>query len=550
MLCKLHIKNYAIIENLNVDFMNGLTTITGETGAGKSILLGGLSLVLGKRVDLSNIKDPTKKSIIECVFKLDVYNLKSFFEKNDLEYDNETIIRREILPSGKSRAFVNDSPVSLSILSDLGMRLIDIHSQHANLSLTTDDFQFDIIDALAKTKPLVSDYKINLKKFFKIEKEIKFLETEKQSSINEFDYNSFLLKELEDSKVFELDISAVESEYDKLSNIDQIKDELSTIKKLNENEQGGIDGQLYLMKQSLSRLSQFSSEYNSINERFESVLIELKDILNEIDSSYGNLDSDPRRLLYLESKLKLIQNLLTKHNVSSIDGLNKVFNDLQAKVVKLNNFDQKLLDLRDERKETLNYLSNISSKLSSKRKNITSKLVNDLESLLLSLGMPNAKFKIDINSSDSFLSNGKDKISFLLKANKGGEFLVLKKGASGGELSRIMLAVKYILSKHHQLPTIIFDEIDSGVSGEISNRIASIMKEMSNYMQVLTITHQPQIAAKGLHHFKVFKLDTNISTNTQLKLLSSADRLEEIAQMLAGDQVTKSARAHAEQLLN
>ena len=550
MLCKLHIKNYAIIENLNVDFMNGLTTITGETGAGKSILLGGLSLVLGKRVDLSNIKDPTKKSIIECVFKLDVYNLKSFFEKNDLEYDNETIIRREILPSGKSRAFVNDSPVSLSILSDLGMRLIDIHSQHANLSLTTDDFQFDIIDALAKTKPLVSDYKIYLKKFLKIENEIKHLETEKQSSINEFDYNSFLLKELEDSKVFELDISAVESEYDKLSNIGQIKDELSTIKKLNENEQAGIDGQLYLMKQSVSRLSQFSSEYSSINERFESVLIELKDILNEIDSGYGNLNSDPRRLLYLESKLKLIQNLLTKHNVSSIDGLNEVFNDLQAKVVKLNNFDQKLLDLRDERKETLNYLSDISSKLSSKRKNVTSKLVNDLESLLLSLGMPNAKFKIDINSSNSFLSNGKDIISFLLKANKGGEFLVLKKGASGGELSRIMLAVKYILSKHHQLPTIIFDEIDSGVSGEISNRIASIMKEMSNYMQVLTITHQPQIAAKGLHHFKVFKLDTNISTNTQLKLLSSSDRLEEIAQMLAGDQVTKSARAHAEQLLN
>ena len=550
MLCKLHIKNYAIIENLNVDFMNGLTTITGETGAGKSILLGGLSLVLGKRVDLSNIKDPTKKSIIECVFKLDVYNLKSFFEKNDLEYDNETIIRREILPSGKSRAFVNDSPVSLSILSDLGMRLIDIHSQHANLSLTTDDFQFDIIDALAKTKPLVSDYKIYLKKFLKIENEIKHLETEKQSSINEFDYNSFLLKELEDSKVFELDISAVESEYDKLSNIDQLKDELSTIKKLNENEQGGIDGQLYLMKQSVSRLSQFSSEYSSINERFESVLIELKDILNEIDSSYGNLDSDPQRLSYLESKLKLLQNLLTKHNVSSIDGLNKVFNDLQAKVVKLNNFDQTLLDLHAQRKETLNYLNDISSKLSLKRKNVTSKLVNDLEGLLLSLGMPNAKFKIDINSSDSFLSNGKDIISFLLKANKGGEFLVLKKGASGGELSRIMLAVKYILSKHHQLPTIIFDEIDSGVSGEISNKIASIMKEMSNYMQVLTITHQPQIAAKGLHHFKVFKLDTNISTNTQLKLLSSADRLEEIAQMLAGDQVTKSARAHAEQLLN
>ena len=550
MLTKLHIKNYAIIENLDVDFVTGLTTITGETGAGKSILLGGLSLVLGKRVDLSNIKDPTKKSVIESVFNLDMYNLKSFFERNDLEYDKETIIRREILPSGKSRAFVNDSPVSLSILLELGTRLIDIHSQHATLSITKNDFQFDIIDALAKTKFAVKDYKNVLKQYQKIDNEIEFLESEKQSSINEIDYNTFLLNELEDSKVFDLDFSVLELEHEKLINIDQIKNEISLIKQLNENEQVGIDCQLSLIKQSINRLSQFSSEYSSIYDRYESVIIELKDIFNEIDSSYGNLDSDPERLVFIESKLKLLQSLLTKHNVNSIDDLSDVFESLKKKVIQLNNYDHKLAELNVRKKDVFKQLSNLSAELSLKRKSVIPKLVNDLENLLSSLGMPNAKFKIDISDSKSFLSNGSDIISFLLKANKGGEFLPLKKGASGGELSRIMLAVKYILSKHQQLPSIIFDEIDTGVSGEISNKIASIMKEMSNYMQVFTITHQPQIAAKGLNHFKVFKVDTNVSTQTQLKLLSAEERLEEITQMLAGNQITKSARAHAEQLLN
>ena len=550
MLTKLHIKNYAIIEDLDVDFANGLTTITGETGAGKSILLDGLSLVLGKRVDLSNIKDPTRKSVIESVFNLDLYNLKSFFEKNDLEFDRETIIRREILPSGKSRTFVNDSPVSLSILSELGIRLIDIHSQHATLSITKDDFQFDIIDALAKTKSIVKDYKNVLKKYQKIVNEIEFLESEKQTSINEMDYNTFLLKELEDSKVFDLDFSVLELEHEKLSNIDQIKSEISLIKQLNENEQVGIDVQLSLMKQSINRLCQFSSEYSAVYDRYESVIIELKDIFNEIDSSYGNLDSDPERLIFIESKLRLLQSLFTKHNVNSIDDLSDVFESLKKRVIQLNNYDHKLAELNIRKKDIFKDLSNLSAELSLKRKSVIPKLVNDLENLLSSLGMPNAKFKIDISDSGSFLSNGSDIISFLLKANKGGEFLQLKKGASGGELSRIMLAVKYILSKHQQLPSIIFDEIDTGVSGEISNKIASIMKEMSNYMQVFTITHQPQIAAKGLNHYKVFKVDTKKSTHTQLKLLSAEERLEEITQMLAGNQITKSARAHAEQLLN
>ena len=550
MLTKLHIKNYAIIEDLDVDFANGLTTITGETGAGKSILLDGLSLVLGKRVDLSNIKDPTRKSVIESVFNLDLYNLKPFFEKNDLEFDRETIIRREILPSGKSRTFVNDSPVSLSILSELGIRLIDIHSQHATLSITKGDFQFDIIDALAKTKSIVKDYKNVLKKYQKINNEIEFLESEKQTSINEMDYNTFLLKELEDSKVFDLDFRVLELEHEKLSNIDQIKSEISLIKQLNENEQVGIDVQLSLMKQSINRLCQFSSEYSAVYDRYESVIIELKDIFNEIDSSCGNLDSDPERLIFIESKLKLLQSLFTKHNVNSIDDLSDVFESLKKRVIQLNNYDHKLAELNIRKKDIFKDLSNLSAELSLKRKSVIPKLVNDLENLLSSLGMPNAKFKIDISDSGSFLSNGSDIISFLLKANKGGEFLQLKKGASGGELSRIMLAVKYILSKHQQLPSIIFDEIDTGVSGEISNKIASIMKEMSNYMQVFTITHQPQIAAKGLNHYKVFKVDTKNSTHTQLKLLSAEERLQEITQMLAGNQITKSARAHAEQLLN
>lgn len=550
MLSHLHIKNYALIEDLQVDFNSGLTTITGETGAGKSILLGGLSLVLGKRIDLSNIKNPSKKSIIECVFQLEIYNLQSFFQTHDLEYEPETIIRREVLPSGKSRAFVNDSPVKLDLLQALGRRLVDIHSQHETLSLTQDAFQFQIIDALGKTTALVKDYSNLLSKNKALQKEITALELQKQQSKNEYDYHSFLRLELEDSKVLNLDFEALESDYNTLSNLEAVQSELEFASQSLNADDIGINAHLLALKQRFQKLGTISSKYHSISERLNSISIELHDISSDIDTELNSLDPDPNRLSNIETQLKKVHDLFNKHNVNSTDALNEVYKALQFKTAQLGDYEARLNALNISLNENTEKLKLTADKITKKRQAILPKLKSELEILLQQLGMPHSKFKINITPSESFLSNGKDCLSFLLQANKGGQFLALKKGASGGELSRIMLAVKFILSKHQQLPTIMFDEIDTGVSGEISNKMASIMQEMSRYMQVFTITHLPQIAAKGDAHFKVFKTEKNNSTITKLKPLSSEERLEEIAQMLGGLNLTASAKAHAKQLLN
>lgn len=550
MISHLHIKNYALIEDLQVDFNSGLTTITGETGAGKSILLGGLSLVLGKRIDLSNIKNPSKKSIIECVFQLEIYNLQSFFQTHDLEYESETIIRREVLPSGKSRAFVNDSPVKLDLLQALGRRLVDIHSQHETLSLTQDAFQFQIIDALGKTTALVKDYSNLLSKNKALQKEITALELQKQQSKNEYDYHSFLRLELEDSKVLNLDFEALESDYNTLSNLEAVQSELEFACQSLNADDIGINAHLLALKQRFQKLSTISSKYHSISERLNSISIELHDISSDIDTELSCLDPDPNRLSNIETQLKKVHDLFNKHNVNSTDALNEVYKALQFKTAQLGDYEARLNALNISLNENTEKLKLTADKITKKRQAILPKLKSELEILLQQLGMPHSKFKINITPSESFLSNGKDCLSFLLQANKGGQFLALKKGASGGELSRIMLAVKFILSKHQQLPTIMFDEIDTGVSGEISNKMASIMQEMSRYMQVFTITHLPQIAAKGDAHFKVFKTEKNNTTITKLKPLSSEERLEEIAQMLGGLNLTASAKAHAKQLLN
>ena len=550
MLSHLHIKNYALIEDLQVDFNSGLTTITGETGAGKSILLGGLSLVLGKRIDLSNIKNPSKKSIIECVFQLELYNLQSFFQMHDLEYEPETIIRREVLPSGKSRAFVNDSPVKLDLLLALGRRLVDIHSQHETLSLTRDAFQFQIIDALAKTSTLLDDYSDLLSKNKLLQNEIETLELQKQQSKNEYDYHSFLSLELEDSQVLDIDFEALESDYNTLSNLEAVQSELEFASQSLNADDIGINAHLMALKQRFQKLSTISSNYRSISERLNSISIELDDISSEIDTELNRLDPDPNRLSNIEAQLKKVHDLFNKHNVNSTDALNEVYKALQFKTAQLGDYESRLNALNISLNENTEKLKLTADKITKKRQSILPKLKSELEALLKQLGMPHSNFKINITPSESFLSNGKDCLCFLLQANKGGQFLALKKGASGGELSRIMLAVKFILSKHQQLPTIMFDEIDTGVSGEISNKMASIMQEMSRYMQVFTITHLPQIAAKGDAHFKVFKTEINDTTITKLKPLSSEERLEEIAQMLGGLNLTASAKAHAKQLLN
>ena len=550
MLAQLYIKNYALIDELDVNFDEGLTIITGETGAGKSILLGGLSLVLGKRVDFSNIKDTDKKSIIECTFNIEAYNLQSFFDSQDLEYEQQTIVRREVLPSGKSRAFVNDSPVTLSVLDALGQQLIDIHSQHETLSLTDDAFQFQIIDALAQTHDLLKTYKSTLADYKENQKELELLHSQQQQSKNDYDYNSFLRQEIEEAQVLNLDLKALESQYETLNNVDYIQSELQFAQQILSHEDVGISTQLTELKQRFNKLKDISTEYTSLFERILSTQIELDDIFTEIEHHQNTLEANPQLLFDIENQLKKVNDLLGKHNVQTIEDLKLVFEELSEKVAHLTNLDAQLESVNNLLNENFKKLNNISSTLSTKRKGVLTNLEDELHVLLAALGMPNAVFKIELQPSTDFLFNGKDVLSFLLKANKGGQFLPLKKGASGGELSRIMLAVKFILSKHQKLPTIMFDEIDTGVSGEISNKMASIMQEMSQYMQVFTITHLPQIAAKGTHHFKVFKVDDDSKTITQLKKLNNDERLEEIAQMLGGKEISETAKQHAQQLLN
>ncbi|WP_323787823.1 DNA repair protein RecN [Psychroserpens sp.] len=550
MLTNLAIKNYALIDELNVSFNTGLTIITGETGAGKSILLGGLSLILGKRADLSNVKDKSKKCIIEATFDIAKYNLKSIFKSEDLDYETQTIIRREILPSGKSRAFINDTPVNLNSLQVLGERLLDIHSQHQTLQLTNDNFQFQVIDALANNEKILINYSVVLKEFKRLKGELLELQDKKSVAIKELDYNSFLLNELEGAKLISGELETLETEYDTLNNVEEIKEKLSLSNDLMSNEDIGIISNLTELKHQFSKLSGYSNQYHSIFSRIQSSLIELDDVFSEIENLQEQLEADPNRLEQVNAKLQIINNLLQKHTVSSIEELLEIKEELNSKVFETENLDAFISKKEDEINALELKLISEAESIHSNRTAIIPKLVSQLESILATLGMANAKFNIQLVPTNSFLNNGRDELQFLFSANKGGQFNELKKSASGGELSRIMLAIKSILSKYMHLPTIMFDEIDTGVSGEISNKMATIMQQMSKSMQVFTITHLPQIAAKGDTHFKVFKEDVNNVTQTQLKQLSPNDRIVEIAQMLGGVDVSTSAIAHAKELLN
>jgi DNA repair protein RecN (Recombination protein N) len=550
MLTSLFIKNYALINHLQVNFSNGLTIITGETGAGKSILLGGLSLILGKRADVSHINDASKKCIIEATFDIANYNLKAMFNAEGLDYESETIIRREILPSGKSRAFVNDSPVNLNTLTILGKHLIDIHSQHQTLELTNNDFQFQIIDALANNQSSLREYKQKLKEYKETKVKLEKLNNIKAEAIKEHDYNTFLLKELEEANLVIGELESLEIEYETLSNVEEIKEGLTLSNQLLSDEQVGVLTTLTTLKSSLYTLSELSGVYKELYNRINSTLIELDDLFSDLESAQEKLEVNPNRLEQVNTKLQAIHNLILKHSVADIDELINIQITLSNKVALSENIDEdielKLKELNTIKKE----LDNSSKIIHDQREKAIPQLVFQLENILADLGMENAKFDISVKLENEYLSNGKDSLLFLFMANKGGEFKPLKKAVSGGELSRIMLAIKSILSKYIQLPSIMFDEIDSGISGEISNKMATIMLQMSKTLQVFTITHIPQIAAKGDSHFKVYKEDINNKTTTHLQKLNNDERIVEIAQMLGGEKMSGSAIAHAKQLLN
>jgi DNA repair protein RecN (Recombination protein N) len=550
MLTSLSINNFALIEKLAIDFSRGFSIITGETGAGKSILLGALGLVLGKRADLTSLKNKEDKCIIEAHFQISRYNLQPFFEANDLDYEAETIIRREILPSGKTRAFVNDSPVNLQELQALGLFLIDIHSQHQTQELSEENFQFQIIDSIAGNQDLIAEYGTVLKSYKKNKTQLTALNTQLQAVLKEQDYNTFLLEELFSAQLKSGEQEVLEGIYEQLNNVEFIKENLDKSLALANEEQFGILQNLKELKIALQKTAGFSTDYHSLFERINSVSIEFDDITNELNQLTESLINDPEQLDSVNQKLQMIYNLQKKHQVTTIDELLEIQSDLDSKAVSVGELEDEIKRIEDKIQQSTLELDKFADSIRENRIKAVPVLSEKLIFILDQLGMPNVRFNMEINATSNYLQNGKDELQFLFSANKGSDFGLLKKVASGGEMSRIMLATKAILAQYSKLPTMIFDEIDTGVSGEIANKMGDIMKEMSANMQVFAITHLPQIAAKGNAHLKVFKSVVGEQTQSELKLLNSEERVVEIAQMLSGTVVSDSAINHAKALLN
>ncbi len=550
MLTQLSINNYALINQLTIDFSSGLSIITGETGAGKSILLGALGLVLGNRADLSSLKDTSKKCVVEAKVAISTYNLKDFFEEVDLDYEEITIIRREILPSGKSRAFVNDTPVKLSVLNELREKLIDVHSQHQTMELSDNSFQFSIVDALAKNQDKIDSYKRGFIKLNQLKKELQGLETIQKEANQQYDYNLHLFNELEEAKIKVDEQEELEDKLEKLNNIEDIKLNLSEALEISANDEIGLQNLLNSLENRLSKIASFSKEYQELSARITSVKIEVDDIVAELEDANENVEFNPNEIEEINDRLQLLYNLQKKHYASNNEDLLKVFEELSEKVSQVENAEETINNKKKEIDDVAEKLDKVATLITKSRTEAIPGLKKELEFLLADLGMENARFSIKIKPTKNYFANGKDELEFLFSANKGGNFGELKKVASGGELSRIMLSVKTVLSANTQLPTIIFDEIDTGVSGEVSNKIAAIMQQMSKNMQVIAITHLPQIASKGKNHYKVYKEEIKGVTTTNLKQLSTEERIKEIAEMLSGKDISESALTHAKELLN
>ncbi|MBZ9730504.1 DNA repair protein RecN [Salegentibacter sp. JZCK2] len=550
MLTALSIKNYALIEDINIKLQEGFTIITGETGAGKSIMLGALGLLLGNRADYGSIRDAEKKCVIEGSFNISNYRLKDFFVSEDLDYEENTIIRREILASGKSRAFVNDTPVKLTSLNKLGEYLIDIHSQHETLSLGNNDYQFQVIDTIASSEVLLLEYRTELKAYKKLQKRLVELKEEQAQATKEYDYNLFLLNELEEARLKNGMQEELETRYEELSNVEELTENLSSALNLLEQEEIGSLDSLKQARASLARIASLSSNYENLHQRIESVIIELDDLSSEVNSALDRVEANPEELEATNQKLQLIYNLQKKHSAENIEELLKIKEELQEKVSVSENAENALSELENAIVKQESKLGAVAAKLHEKRKAIVPAFIKEAENLLGDLGMPNARLKIELKKAPSFLANGQDELNWYLAANKGGNFKEIKKAASGGELSRIMLAVKSILAAQSKLPTIIFDEIDTGVSGDIAQKMAGILQRMGSAMQVIAITHLPQIAGKGNSHFKIFKEDSANATTTKIEELKDSERVEELAMMLGGKNIGDSARAHARALLD
>jgi DNA repair protein RecN (Recombination protein N) len=550
MLQSISIQNYALIDTLDISFDKGFSVITGETGAGKSIILGAIGLLLGQRADVKAIKNGASKCVIEAHFNISSYQMQSFFDENELEYDsNECILRRELQASGKSRAFINDSPAPLALMKELGEQLIDVHSQHQNLLLNKENFQLNVLDALANDEKELSAYREAYQAYRKVDEELtRLTELEEQSRTDE-DYVRFQLEQFDEVKLVEGEDAELQKEEERLSHAEEIKEGLYTAEQILLGDEGGLLSNIKKVSGILRSLKERYNTAGDISDRIENLSIELKDLSRELSREQEDVEVDPARLDFVNERLNLIYTLEKKHHVSTLEELLRVQEEFRARLNAISSFAEQIEVLQKKKEELLGKAKKAMLLLTDKRTHAAKKVEHEMQSRLIPLGMPNVRFKVHITPKANFDATGGDNVAFLFSANKNATLQNISSVASGGEIARVMLSVKAMIAGATQLPTIIFDEIDTGVSGEIADKMAEIMKEMGACMQVISITHLPQIAAKGKVHYKVYKQDNETSTSSNIRRLKEEERVEEIAHMLSGATLTDAAMNNAKELL-
>ena len=549
MLRHLHIRNYALIGELSVDFADGFSVITGETGAGKSILLGALGFVLGDRADTGVLFDKEMKCVVEAHFALDGDGLKTLFESNDLDFDTECIFRRELSPQKKSRAFINDTPVSLQTMKEIGSQLVDIHSQHDSLLLTDAGFQLHLLDEMANNHELLSQYRQEFADYNTLSRRLKELQAMAEKNIAENDYLKFQLDELQKAQLKEGEYAEIEQSLKVMENAEEIRSLLFSANGLLESTETAILPQLNELSSVLHRLKQLVPNLEELQERIDSAQVELKDIAYDLDRVGDDAQFDESKLQELQERYDLLNRLMMKHHVKEFEALVELRDTLEAKVNAFENIDQEIGQTEKALKEQTLKLQQFATKLHSQRVKAAKTFGESVTDLARQLAMPHAVFQIDVEPLKEFCPSGMDQVRFMFSANKGIEVAELSKVASGGELSRLMLSIKSVVSQHNYIPTLIFDEIDTGVSGEVAAKIGSIMKEMCTSLQLISITHLPQVASKAMHHYFIYKDNEGLRTQSHIRLLQPEERITEIAKMLSNDKVTDEAVRAAEVLL-
>ena len=551
MLKQLYIKNFELIDSLDMDFYPGFSVMTGETGAGKSIILGAINLLLGQRAESKYIKKGSDKCVIEAHFDLTKYNMQPFFTDNDIEYDaNDCILRRELTAAGKSRAFINDTPVPISIIKQLGEQLVDIHSQHQNLLLGSEDFQLRVLDIIAQDSNIVTDYNEAYDKLVSARKAVTAKKREIEKNVENEEFLRFQYRELEDARLESGMQETLEEEADKLNHIEDIKGALFQADQiLSGSDDNGVVASLKEASRAIENIKEIYSEIGDVAERLDNCYIELKDMAQEINSHAESIDFEPGRLQQVTEKLDQIYSLQQKHHTDSVDALLEIQDSLGEQLSNIDNSDELLKELEQKEKEALEVCKKKASQLTATRKKAAKIVEEGMKKRLVPLGIPNVKFLIRIEEKE-YMHDGCDRVSFMFSANTNSELQPVSQVASGGEIARVMLSLKAMISSAVKLPTIIFDEIDTGVSGKIAEKMAVIMQEMAQSdRQVISITHLPQIAARGTNHYKVYKEEISTGTTSRMKQLSQDERVDEIAQMLSGADVTEAARHNAIELL-